>query len=151
MACMVATYFQKSTLSRVITKSLLQPQTSQKWQLIMPFGLFECLFMPFGLSNTAQTFQRMMDRTTDSLEGVFAYMFDSRVGSPDRQTYLCHLEAFFWNVCLHTWPTHVWVLQTGKHTSAIWKPFSTPWPPMVSPSVSENVSLQCPLWRFLAT
>ncbi len=31
----------------------------------------------------------------DSLEGVFAYMDDSHVGSPDRQTHLCHLEAFF--------------------------------------------------------
>jgi hypothetical protein len=37
----------------------------------------------------------MMDRTTDGLEGVFAYMDDSRVCSPDRQTHLCHLEAFF--------------------------------------------------------
>jgi hypothetical protein len=37
----------------------------------------------------------MMDRTTDGLEGVFAYMDDSRVGSPDRQTHLRHLEAFF--------------------------------------------------------
>ncbi len=37
----------------------------------------------------------MMDRTTDGLEGVFAYMDDSRVGSLDRQIQLCHLEAFF--------------------------------------------------------
>jgi hypothetical protein len=36
----------------------------------------------------------MMDRITDSLEGVFAYMDDSCVVSPDRQTHL-HLEAFF--------------------------------------------------------
>ncbi len=61
----------------------------------MLFGLFEYLFTPFGLSNNAQTFQRMMDRTTDGLEGVFAYMEDSQVGSPDRQTHLHHLEAFF--------------------------------------------------------
>jgi hypothetical protein len=51
--------------------------------------------MPFGLSNAAQAFQRMMDRTIDSLEGVFAYMDNSHVGSPDRQTHLLHLEAFF--------------------------------------------------------
>ncbi len=36
-----------------------------------------------------------MDRTTDGLEGVFAYIDDSRVGSPVRQTHLRHLEAFF--------------------------------------------------------
>ncbi len=50
---------------------------------------------PFGLSNATQTFQRMIDHTTDGLEGVFADMDDSRVGSPDRQTHLHHLEAFF--------------------------------------------------------
>jgi hypothetical protein len=61
-----------------------------KTAIITPFGLFTYLFTPFGLSNAAQPFQRMMD-----LEGVFAYMDDSRVGSPDRQTYLRHLEAFF--------------------------------------------------------
>jgi hypothetical protein len=33
--------------------------------------------------------------TTDGLEGVFAYMDDSRVGSPDRQTHIRQLEAFF--------------------------------------------------------
>jgi hypothetical protein len=36
----------------------------------------------------------MMDHTTDGLEGVFAYMDDSCIGSPDRQTHLRHLEAF---------------------------------------------------------
>ncbi len=66
-----------------------------KTAIIAPFGLFEYLFTPFGLSNAAQTFQRMMDRATDGLEGVFAYMDDSRVGSPDRLTHLRHLEAFF--------------------------------------------------------
>jgi hypothetical protein len=63
-----------------------------KTAFITPFGLIEYLFTPFGLSNATQTFQRMMDRTTDGLEGVFAYMDDSRVCSPDRQTYLRHLE-----------------------------------------------------------
>jgi hypothetical protein len=61
----------------------------------MPFGLFRYLFTPFGLSNTAQTFQRMMDRTTNGLEGVFAYMDNPQFGSLDRQTHLRHLEAFF--------------------------------------------------------
>jgi hypothetical protein len=63
--------------------------------IITLFGLFEYLFTPFGLSNAAQTFQRMIDCTTDGLEGVLAYMDESRVDSPDRQTHLHHLEAFF--------------------------------------------------------
>jgi hypothetical protein len=66
-----------------------------KTAIITPFGLFEYLFTPFGLSNAAQTFQRMMDSTTVGLDGVFAYMINSCVGSPDRQTHLRHLEAFF--------------------------------------------------------
>jgi hypothetical protein len=73
----------------VVTKDI--PKTA----IIRPFGLFEYLFTPFGLSNAAKTSQRMMDRTTDGLEGLFAYMDDSRVGSPDRQTHFQHLEAFF--------------------------------------------------------
>ncbi len=70
-----------------------------KMAIIMLFGLFEYLFMPFGLSNAAQTYQRMMDCTTEGLEDVFAYIDDSRVGSPDRQTHLLHLEIFF-----NAWP-----------------------------------------------
>jgi hypothetical protein len=61
------------------------PQSFPKTAIITPFGLFEYLFMPFGLSNVAQTFQRIMDHTVVGLEDVFAYMDDSRVGSPDRQ------------------------------------------------------------------
>jgi hypothetical protein len=41
--------------------------------IIMPFGLFENLFTPFGLSNAAQTFQPMMDHTTGGQEGVFSH------------------------------------------------------------------------------
>ncbi len=36
-----------------------------------------------------------MDHTTDGLEGVFAYMDDSRIGFLERQTHLHHLEPFF--------------------------------------------------------
>jgi hypothetical protein len=48
-----------------------------KTAIITPFGFFEYLFTTFGLLNVAQSFQRMMDRITDGLEGVFAYMDDS--------------------------------------------------------------------------
>jgi hypothetical protein len=63
--------------------------------IITPFGLFEYLFSPFGLSNATQTFQRMIDRTCADLEGRFPYMDDIRVGSPDRETHLHHLDKLF--------------------------------------------------------
>ncbi len=66
-----------------------------KTAIITPFGLFEYLFTPFGLSNAAQTFQRMIDCTCADLEGTFPYMDDTRVGSPDRETHLHHLDKLF--------------------------------------------------------
>jgi hypothetical protein len=47
------------------------------------------------------------------------------------------------------WTTHMSVLRTGKHTSAIWRPFSQLWPLMASPSMWKNVFLQHLLWKFL--
>jgi hypothetical protein len=73
----VAQFCQKLILSRVITKFLSFWEHILKTAIIMSFGLFEYLYTPFGLSNAAQTSQRMMDRTTDGLDGVFAYMDDS--------------------------------------------------------------------------
>jgi hypothetical protein len=65
-----------------------------KMAIITPFGLFEYLFTPFGLSNIAQTFQCVM-AILWMVSKVFPYMEYSRVGSPDRETHLHHLEAFF--------------------------------------------------------
>ncbi len=93
-----------------------------KTAIIMPFGLFEYLFTPFWLSNAAQTFPRMMDRTTDGLEVVFAYMDDSCVDSPDRQTHLRHLEVFFNALAANGLAINL-----------------------------EKCFLQCSLWKFLDT
>jgi hypothetical protein len=80
------------------------PEDVPKTAIITSFGLFEYLFTPFGLSNAAQTFQRMMDGTCASLEGAFPCMDDSRIAS-----------------------------QTGKCTFNSWTNFSLLWSPMDSP------------------
>jgi hypothetical protein len=90
------TVLSKSDLVKGYHQNSGSTEDIPKTAINMSFGLFEYRFTPFGLSNAAQTFQRMMDRTTDGLEGVFAYMDDS----------------------------HGLVLRTGKHTSAIWRLFS---------------------------
>jgi hypothetical protein len=52
-----------------------------KTAIITPFGLFEYLFMGFGLWNAAQTFQRTVDQKCRDLKFLFTYLDDSRIGS----------------------------------------------------------------------
>ncbi len=48
-----------------------------------------------------------MDCAVDNLEAVFAYMDDSQVGSPDRQTHLIHYEHFFPGLATNSSPS-IW-------------------------------------------
>ncbi len=77
------TFFPKIYLVKGYQQIPVATEDIPKTAIITPFGLFEYLFeylfTPFGLSNAVPMFQRMMDLATDSLEGVFAHMDDSRV------------------------------------------------------------------------
>jgi cleavage and polyadenylation specificity factor subunit 1 len=67
----------------------------QKTAIVTPFGLFEYVFMPFGLSNAAQTFQRLMDRLFRHLPFVFTYLDDHLIASRSLEEHMDHLAKFF--------------------------------------------------------
>lgn len=57
-----------------------------------PFGLFEFLYMPFSLSNAAQTFQRFINEVLHGLDFCYAYIDDILVASTFEEELRQHLE-----------------------------------------------------------
>ena len=66
-----------------------------KTAIITPFGLYEFLWMPFGLKNVAQAFQRLMDTVCHCLDFAFLYVDDILVASKDVETHKEHLRLLF--------------------------------------------------------
>lgn len=64
----------------------------QKTAIITPFGLYEYLVMPFGLRNSAQTFQRFMDSIFRGVPNVYVYIDDILIASKDEVEHQAHLE-----------------------------------------------------------
>jgi cleavage and polyadenylation specificity factor subunit 1 len=66
-----------------------------KTAICTPFGLFEYIFMPFGLKNAAQTFQRLMDCLFRHLPFVFVYLDDILIASKNSTQHIQHLRLVF--------------------------------------------------------
>ena len=70
----------------------MDPADVKKTAIITPFGLFEYLRMPFGMKNSAQAFQRLMDQVFRDLPFVFVYLDDILVASNDEEEHKQHLR-----------------------------------------------------------
>ena len=73
----------------------MQPEDIQKMVIIMPFGLFEYLFMSFWLINTTQTFQRLMDCLIGHFTFLVTYLDDHLIVSRTLEEHMDHLSQFF--------------------------------------------------------
>ena len=62
-----------------------------KTVIITLFGLYECLRMPFGLKNAAQSLQYLNEHSVLGLESVFMYIDDILVDSKDDSEHKHHL------------------------------------------------------------
>lgn len=64
----------------------------QKTAVITPFGLFEFLRMPFGLRNSAQTFQRYINQLLGDLDFCFPFVDNILIASTNAKEHETHLR-----------------------------------------------------------
>ena len=73
----------------------------QKTAIIKVFGMFEFLCLPFGLRNTGNTFQRMMDQILGDLPFCFVYIIDILIISLEEDTHIQNFHNIFELLRLH--------------------------------------------------
>jgi hypothetical protein len=67
----------------------------QKTAIATHFGLWEFLFMAFGLRNAAQALQRLKDNIVMGLDYVFSFLDDGGVFSKSKEQHWTHLRMLF--------------------------------------------------------
>ena len=89
--CMIATYFLKSAFHHIP----IAPEDVHQTTIRTPVGAYAFTRTPFGLSTSAQVFQRLIDTVIRRLPFVCAYVHDILIFSKDEKEHLKHLSILF--------------------------------------------------------
>ena len=92
-----ARYFSTLDLAAAYNQVEVQEEDQHKTAFITPFGLFEYLRMPFGLSNSPATFQRLMGRVfkDEVMQILLVYLDDVILYSKSVLEHFDRLEKVF--------------------------------------------------------
>lgn len=85
-------YLQQARFAQGLPPGSWAEPDVHKTVVITPFGLFEFVRMPFGLRNSAQTFQHLMDEVLHGIPHMFVYIDDLLVASKTAEELVVHLR-----------------------------------------------------------